>query len=537
MDNFNSIKWPEITKKQLEKINSVFNVYLFYRQISSFEKEVTCTGCGETYTVSWDDYQIYTASHNEENIRCPKCGAIGTAKSIGKAKDRKNLYEERRVVFLTRKSQNKVILQCYECWKDYWSLAPRYEEVSRYILTPGKAEKYEKGWYSGFYKSGTAKEPFQIKPTIWYAKYPPDNSYTVFGLEKLLNTYLKYNMLYEYLKVERYHNRKNRDYFEHIVTYLCRFSEYPQVEMLQKIGHNDFVYDLVKNGIKNRCNYKKKSPAEFFRVSKEEYRFFNKYKEYGTLILNYYQRLKKIRTKKPMEEAVRCLFEYKIDSIYRLESIIGVCETYDIDFQTEIKYLNRVLPKEDDIYQKYIFHKDYLVAAKEIKLELSVHNVKFPKDLERAHDLAYETREKLRAEIEAEKNREKEKAAKEILKKYDKQYAYSDGQYVIIVPHTVGEIVKEGKNMHHCVGGYAGRHLEGKLTICFLRSVSEPDKSLYTIEMHGTRLQQVQGYHNFTPLTESAQAFFDIWLEWVEHGSPRDKKGQPILNLFERKGA
>lgn len=83
--------------------------------------------------------------------------------------------------------------------------------------------------------------------------------------------------------------------------------------------------------------------------------------------------------------------------------------------------------------------------------------------------------------------------------------------------------------MRHCVAGYAARHLRGTLAILFLRDASAPDKSLYTIEMHGKSLTQVQGYNNKTPLTPEAKDFFNCWLEWVKQGSKRRRDGSPIL--------
>ena len=53
-----------------------------------------------------------------------------------------------------------------------------------------------------------------------------------------------------------------------------------------------------------------------------------------------------------------------------------------------------------------------------------------------------------------------------------------------------------------------------------MRSVSEPDKPLYTIEMRGKDLQQVHGYKNQKAPKDipEAKAFFDEWLEWVKNG-------------------
>ena len=539
-----SVKWPEMTQKRLSDINSLFKVYLFYSPVGKNKREITCTHCRETYTVSYnhgsDEYYLMNARHNEDRVRCPKCGAIGTAKSVGKAKGCHNLLEENRAVFVTRKSENKVILQCYECWKRYdmsKKPMPGYREVSRYILTPGRARQWTKQWNwnyssSDFNERKSAKEPFFIKSTMWNAKQPADNSYDTFGLDNLKNTFLKYNLLDDFLQHEWCSQGLYIGHFDHTVSYLCRFAEYPQIEMLQKLGHYDIVHDIVVDCIKNRCNFKKCNPPELFRMSKEEYKEFAKHKDVGCSLLKEYRTLKAEHLKDPMSLAVDSYINCQLDP-YNLDQVLAFCKK-GITFTDEIKYLKRF---GDKVKNAFILHKDYIDMAKTIKLDLRVHNVFFPKDLNRAHDLAAETIRKIEDEKLAKENKKKEAKAKELLKKYDKQYEFADGQFVIIVPHTVAEIVNEGKAMQHCVGGYAGRHLDGKLAICFLRKADKYDKSLYTIEMHGTRLQQVQGFHNYTPLTPEAKEFFNLWLSWVKAGSRRDKKGKPILPIKKRIGA
>ena len=94
------------------------------------------------------------------------------------------------------------------------------------------------------------------------------------------------------------------------------------------------------------------------------------------------------------------------------------------------------------------------------------------------------------------------------------------------------EIRAEGKWLHHCVGGYAGRHIEGKLTICFMRSVTDPGTPYVTIEMQGDKIIQAHGYKNDVgkegPRTVHKE-FFDTWLAWVKAGSPRKKDGTPKI--------
>jgi hypothetical protein len=83
------------------------------------------------------------------------------------------------------------------------------------------------------------------------------------------------------------------------------------------------------------------------------------------------------------------------------------------------------------------------------------------------------------------------------------------------------------------VGGYAERHLNGVLSILFLRSQTDPDKPLVTIEMTGDKIIQIHGYKNDIDATvEPRQKYAEIldpWLAWLGKGSRRDEDGAPIL--------
>ena len=204
-----------------------------------------------------------------------------------------------------------------------------------------------------------------------------------------------------------------------------------------------------------------------------------------------------------------------------IKSFISVVKEAEISPDEALQY---ALKKR--IYSEYI---DYLNMSKKLGYDLKVHNVAFPKNFREAHDDAAVAERIMLEEKRAAENRKKEIGAEKYLKKYEKQYSFTDGTYSIIIPHTIKEIVDEGKTMQHCVGGYAGRHMEGALTILFLRLTAKPCESLYTIEMHGKTLTQVQGYNNRTPLTPEAKAFFNKWLDWVKGGSKRTKSGEPIL--------
>ena len=74
---------------------------------------------------------------------------------------------------------------------------------------------------------------------------------------------------------------------------------------------------------------------------------------------------------------------------------------------------------------------------------------------------------------------------------------FSADGLLIRQPHSLKEIEDEGRILSHCVGGYAERHAMGKLSIMFLRKVSEPNKPYYTVEVsqYGG-IVQCRGYRN-----------------------------------------
>ena len=108
-------------------------------------------------------------------------------------------------------------------------------------------------------------------------------------------------------------------------------------------------------------------------------------------------------------------------------------------------------------------------------------------------------------------------------------------------PLTAAAIRREGKKLEHCVGGYAARHMEGVLTILFLRQADRPNKPYVTIEMNGNQIRQIHGYRNDIGAADPGRrhkAFLDAWLKWLKAGSPRNADGSPrVAKKRKKEGA
>ena len=128
-----------------------------------------------------------------------------------------------------------------------------------------------------------------------------------------------------------------------------------------------------------------------------------------------------------------------------------------------------------------------------------------------------------REQREEQNRKELEKRAKlnKVKIEFRKTLEFEDKEHLIRLPVDKNEIVKEGMELHHCVGGYAERHETGDTTIMFLRKKSEPDKPFYTIEVEigvaddkvaGLRIKQAHCVNNgWLGLCVSAAQFVYKW--------------------------
>lgn len=175
---------------------------------------------------------------------------------------------------------------------------------------------------------------------------------------------------------------------------------------------------------------------------------------------------------------------------------------------------------------------DYIYAAERIGYDLTNPVFLLPKELTAAHDKATKSAAALKKDEKDKDYREKR------LQKLKKKYTFWNDRYLIRPPINAAEIVAEGKALRHCVGGYADRHISGKVTILFLRDKKRPGKPLVTIEMHANEIVQIHGWDDErtackeNPKKRSPrkiyEEFLDDWLDWLASGSKK-KNGIPVI--------
>lgn len=134
-----------------------------------------------------------------------------------------------------------------------------------------------------------------------------------------------------------------------------------------------------------------------------------------------------------------------------------------------------------------------------------LYDIKSPQEMIRIHDVVVEC---ARIDNEARmayhrlENQKKEELKlkkfqalqKERIEKFED--VDSDEKYGVYVPKNLAEIVKEGNDLRHCVGGYTDRHALGETNILFLRKKGQENTSWYTIEVKDNIVVQIHGKCN-----------------------------------------
>ncbi len=162
-----------------------------------------------------------------------------------------------------------------------------------------------------------------------------------------------------------------------------------------------------------------------------------------------------------------------------------------------IKYLEKQKTILDNpISNIIITWKDYLDKCIQLKYNLSNEFILFPKKLKERHDEICLEFDKHNMEIYNKKIYER---YKELSKLYN--WKYKD--YIILVASSANELIKEGQELHHCVGGaYKRKMANGETNILFLRKKDDPHKSFYTIEVKDNCIRQIRGFKDKKPTSE-----------------------------------
>ena len=541
---------PYFLDREEEFASELFKHYLFYETWGHKDlRECTCThdGCGTFEIYRGEDPNFFSHTHGDE-LHCPRCGEVVKLIALGRMRSFVSIDETIRVTICRNGPEGAVQLLSGWATKQYsWNdLRPvvDFNEKIRTVLLPGKRMQWQKyrEWTgycyrdAGWHTTEAVKEPFN--PFM----YTSDGSSYFLFPERLNDSALKYCQLEDwYFEITRNSLEDMRDPSRNVVRYLSAYTEYPNIEMAVKLDLPDAVEELVCCGKKNGrwLNWKGKTPAEFLRMSKQDAKLFM---GSGTRMpqLRIFQELRRDGSVDTFENFLKMAQEFGGSRILAL--IGGVAKDADVRLKDAANYIRKITANKNDMGQTVQLWKDYIGMGRQLGYDMSREDVLMPKNLRQRHDDAAAT-------IRVAKAADELKMYKARYKQLNKLYAFELDGLCIVVPTSTDDIVREGKTLHHCVGGYAARHMKGSVDILFLRNKRKPNTPFITIEMKPRKdlrskveLVQIHGYKNegYKKSVKPAvkyKWFLDMWYAWMRSGSKRDKNGKPVIPAEKEKTA
>lgn len=517
-----------------------FNQIVFFRTIEKNTRRCVCTSCMEGFLADKAIYRDFFRKKHKDTCECPNCGQRATLLAMGKYKNFSQLESHQRAVQI-KAYKDWLLVQAGWCCRrfdnDDLGGCIDFVPFRRYAFAPGRRAMWGRRAVSWFGLRGVdgpwrrmerIKEPFQSRA------YEREASYFPMGAELIAKSSLRYCQYDQWFDSEFGGLIYDMDWesepfrIAHLIQYLSEYTRRPQMEVLVKLGYYKIVSDLVihRKPHKDILNWDAEGAPGFFRLSKQDFRFF---KNGGCHFddLKDFRFMQRHGLVRDLEEFVTQAKGLSHPNLRRL--VQKGAKLASVRLERAVGYIRSF--QEDNVVMAQIW-VDYLDASRALKYDLSRDDVRMPKNLLERHD---EAARAVRA-VEDEKQIKRYRVRRE---KLAAQFAFSADGLTIVVPGGVQDIVREGKILKHCVGGYADRHVEGKVTILFLRRESAPAVPYITIEMStennckALRIRQIHGYKNDMGARQPPEAkhaeFLGKWMAWVHAGSPRDEEGRPII--------
>lgn len=536
-----------LTEEEYREIAGLFPKYIFYQKGRGCT-ELWTSCCGRHAAFQTEGRMVepvpISLVHSYQT-GCPWCGSTVHVLCWSRFRSGATLEKNARVMVL-RAEGEYLYAAAFACGVEYRDMALhrplwlRAVQMYRFALGEAlevdtqRADMENGPW---MYREQKAlrterkyvQEPF-LKGSVWWYQH---EGYNVIGSAALASSPLRYCGYFTHWHTPEESGKPVKD----LISYLTAYAIYPrQVEMLARTGVREPLETLMRSHGKSAplIDFYAPDPRKAFGLDRAELRDFLASSR-NIHLLPVYKRLRDHGLRTPFADLERL---YSGIGETLLNRTAARMSAHKLRLKKLEQYLEREKARQKNPFADsvwYVWWLDYLDAAEGLGMDLANEIILLPRGLIEKHDEVTGTLAVIQ-EVESRKAmREKELPR---MREVNQKYLYWDSRYLIRAPVGASEIIAEGKRLRHCVGGYAQRHIEGKVTILFLRDKRRPGKPLATIEMHGMEIVQIHGYKNDTAaceenpdrisLRELYRDFLDGWLAWLVAGSERDKAGRPV---------
>ena len=172
----------------------------------------------------------------------------------------------------------------------------------------------------------------------------------------------------------------------------------------------------------------------------------------------------------------------------------------------------------DDISHVLQVWNDYLSMAKRLGMDIHDSIIYRTRDLQLRHKEAVLKIEEMKRGIRRRELEEKYVGFQKHLIDLKEKYEFSDGEYQVIAPKSIDDILYEGDTLHHCVNKtdtYFDRIVSKESYILFLREKENPKVPFYTLEVEpdGTIRQKRAEFNRQNKDIDKVTSFFNIVAE------------------------
>lgn len=438
--------------------------YIYYTYKAGKTQDGYCTHCKA-------DVKVQGVKHNGKGC-CPVCGSAVIFKTVSKSKH----VRDRGNVALMENRNGSLIVRYFQVWKEYdvHFKAPKlgWFETMRQVDKPnGITDAYE---WDVFRQNGPARRcDYAGKHDIsgMVCVYPNTIAAAVHGTR------------WQYSALELFASHRPGLKFR-LHTYIEMYKHYGFLEYMVKMGLVQVVKELVNGGYHHPAtgiiNRDGVTPQEVMKLSTVG---IQRAREINPTLkqLSIMQEADRLKLNMSYEQLtyVSCYMEPEwLNEILQTTTLAKA-----------IRYIESQVDEVHGPRNICVDWRDYLINAKDLSYDLKNEFALFPRDLKRAHDNAAYLVKKNQNEIYTQK----------ILKQAPKlreAFCWEYGPYMIRVPETAMELIREGQTLHHCVGTYLNRIASGETSVVMLRKKAEPDVPFYTVEISKGKIIQCRGKHN-----------------------------------------
>lgn len=483
----NYFKHFDISKITKEVEDFVTNNILESREYVIMRKEndkviAYCTRCNK-------EFEVEKVVHNVIGT-CPLCGAEVVSKNINYGRKALGCKELFYTFCKSKVSNEYIVCKGYEVirtgYEDYKNVKSIYVLKSIYIFGNKESIMIEDlyGW--------------QIRKSIFDISIRS----SVFGWGRRIpwidyESFLKASKgtPYEYSMVN---DLKGNQDAATLLKYLELFTKNNLIESIVKVGGYKLIEERIRRGsYGNLINLNGKTIYEMLRIDKKFLREITKHK----IIIQpkniaVFQLAKKYKSKLNFDDLQDISLKFDVDKLKEAIKVVNIDKLY--------RYLNKQKAIEEDQYISYnnvlIDYVDYIRDLKILDEDITSEFMILPSNLRQAH-------QKTLVKVEVKKD---PKISGLIERRYKtlSKYRFIYNNLEIRPIKDIGELIREGKELKHCVGRYAKDHAKGKTNIFVIRNINKKDIPFYTVEINCGEIIQVRGLRNCSP-TEEIELFIE----------------------------